>query len=353
MKTETLKIWGLSALILFTLFTSGCKKDGSGEAEGLPGDRKPVIVETAELRKTTYQFTISFPGIIKPFDRVDIGFKSSGRVETILFDEGDMLVKGDTLAVLEKDELEAAFRQAQASFDKADSSYKRNLQLLQDGTISPSEIERSEAEYKIKKAALDLSRIQLENATICAPISGRLAFRNIEEKEIALPNRTYFSIMNISDVMLEIGVPANHILKLSPGQKVVAGLESYPNERVLGEIYRVAIAADDFNKLFKVEIKIPNGNEILKPGMIVNAEIEVETFNDVYILPLNVINESDDDKYIFIARGGAAAKKILGDFAIFKDSIILKDRLDAGDRLITRGFRKLDDGVKIYEDTAK
>ncbi|MGR3319340.1 MAG: efflux RND transporter periplasmic adaptor subunit [Candidatus Anammoxibacter sp.] len=338
----------LFLLILIVLFNIGCGESVTKELHSVDKTNKGVLVKTIELKKEEYSYTKSFSGIVKPFDRVDIGFKISGRVDKILFDEGDALVKGDAMATLEKDELEALFRQAQASYDKAKSAYNRSKKLLKDGTISPSEIETSEAEYKVKEAALDLSRIQLENSTIFAPISGKLAFRSVEEKEVVLLNKTYFTIMNISDVILEIGVPEYQISQLFAGQKAISHVEAYPDDEFIGEIYKVAMAADDYNKLFKVEIKIPNSHELLKPGMIAKVEIETKTFTDIYLIPLNAIRDSNGDKYVYLERNGIAVKKILKEYYIHNNNVILINPLNEGDRLITKGQKLLNDGAKVY-----
>ena len=225
----------------------------------------------------------------------------------------------------------------------------RSKKLLQDGTISPSEIETSESEYKIKEAALDLSRIQIDNSIILAPISGKLAFRSIEEKEVVLPNKAYFTIMNINDIILEIGVPEYQISELLTGQKAIASVEAYPENEFIGEIYNVAMAADDYNKLFKVEIKIPNSHELLKPGMIAKVEIETKIFSDIYLVPLSAIRDSNGDKYIYLERNGVAVKKVLKDYYIHNNNVILINPIDKGDKLVIKGHQLLNDGVKVYE----
>ena len=335
---------------IIVLLFFGCNKRSTKESEGQESREKRIIVESVELRKSDYSFTLSFTGIIKPFARVDTGFKIAGRIDKIFFDEGDDVLKGDILAKLEKAELEASFRQAQASFNKAKRTYERSKKLLQqNGTISPSEVENAEADYEVKKAAMELSGIQLENAEIFAPISGKLAFKRIEEKEIVLPNMTYYTIMNTDDVILEIGVPEYLITRFSPGQIAVAVVDAYQQKRFTGRLYKVAIAANDTNKFFKVEVKIPNKHELLKPGMIANVRIEVETFKDIYLIPLNAIMELNGSKYIYIKRGHKAAKMKLKNFRIHKDNLILLDSLVPEDRIIVKGQQLLHDGAVVYE----
>lgn len=339
-------------LVLFLFIFFGCEKGvttvTNGSLNSTKGD-KFVLVKTKELKETTYSYTMNFSGIVKSFDRVDVGFNIAGRIDKIFFNEGDTVIKDDKLAVLMKEELEASYRQSKASFNKAKNAYKRNKKLLLDGTISSSEIESYEAEYKIKEAALDLSRIKLEYATLYAPISGKLAFRNIEEKEIVLPNMTYFTIMNIDNVILEIGVPEYQISKMFTGQKAIAKVDAYPGDKFEGEIYQVAVSVNDFNKLFKVEIKIPNKQELLRPGMIADVEIEIETFKNICLIPINAMLELNGNKYIYLERDGLAVKKFLEKFYIHNDNIILLDSLNKGDRLITKGHQMLSDGEKVYE----
>ena len=336
----------IAILFITVLFFVGCNKSSTKEADS---PEKRIIVESVELQKSNYSFTLSFTGIIKPFARVDLGFKIAGRIDKIFFDEGDAVLKGDLLAKLEKAELEASLRQAQASFNKAKRTYERSKKLRQDGTISPSEVENAEADYEVKKAAMELSGILLENAEIFAPISGKLAFKSIEEKEIVLPNMTYYTIMNTDDVILEIGVPEYLVTRFFPDQIAVAVVDAYPQKQFSGKIYKVAMAANDTNKFFKVEVKIPNKDALLKPGMIANVKIEVETFKDVYLIPLNAIIEINGSKYIYIKRGHKVVKTVLKDFRIHKENLILLDSLAHKDRIIIKGQQLLYDGAEVYE----
>lgn len=331
------------------MFHIGCKKSKTKNSAEVTKPDNRVLVKTVKLEKEDFLYKHDFSGIIRPFERVDIGFKISGRIEKIYFDEGDSVIKGETLAVLEKYELEASYRQAEASYKKAKSSYERSEKLSKDGTISPSEIENYEAEYKIKKAAQDLSRMQLENATLLAPISGKLAFRNVEEKEVVLPNTPYFSIMNVSDVILEIGVPEYQVADFYEGQKAYAGLEAYPGEVFYGEIYKVAVAADDFNKLFKVEIEFPNAQGILKPGMIALVQVAINNFEDVYLIPLNAVMENDEGKFIYLERDDIAIRKFLKNYYTYSTNIIMTQSINNNDRLIIKGQYLLNDGVEVYE----
>ncbi len=331
------------------VFHAGCGKEASKEPERVNVNDQKALIKSIVLEKEDHTFKLNFSGMVKPFERVDIGFKISGRVDRIFFDEGNDVLKADKLAVLERAELEAAFRQAEASFLKAKSSHDRNKRLLEDGTISPSEIERSEAEFKIKRAAQELSEIQLNNTELFAPITGKVAFRNIEEKEVVLPNKAYFTIMNVNHVIIEIGVPEYQISRLFTGKKATATLEAYPNEKFIGEVHNVAMAADDNNKLFKVEIKVKNDYELLKPGMIALVELQVEEFKDVYSIPLNVMSESEGKKYMFLSLNGTAKKHVLKNYHIHGSKCVLMDKLPEGSRLIVKGYHLLNDGMKVYE----
>ena len=344
----TNRIYTLILLILILTLYSSCKKKSSNNISIDTKTENAIPIKTIILEKKSYSFTHDFSGIIKPFNRVNLGFKIAGRIDKIYFDEGDRVVKDDILATLERDELEATVRQAEASYQKAKSSYARSKKLSDEGTISPSEIEKFEAEHKIKEAALDLARIQLKNTTLFAPFSGNLAFRSVEEKEMVLPGTSYFTIMNVSDVILEIGVPEYQIAEFYTDKKSIYQLEAFPTKEFRGEIHKVAVAADDFNKLFKVEIKIPNTYENLKPGMIALVVVEMDTFDNVYLIPLNAVMESDGGKFIFLAKDGVAVKKHLKDYQIHNENVIITELLNESNQLIVKGKQFLKNGTKIY-----
>lgn len=346
-KIFTKKTLSLFLVIVILTINPGCKKKSANNESDEAV--KQVLIKAQDLKKENYSHTLSFSGIVKPFERVDTGFKISGRINRIYFNESDYVQKGDKLATLEDDELSAFLRQAEASYLKAKNAYERSVKLLDDGTISPSEIESAEAEYKIKKASLDLSKVQLDNSTIFAPISGKLAFVNVKEKEVAKPNQAYFTIMNINDVIIEIGVPEYQITKLFEGQHATATLDVYHDIKITGAIFKVAIAADDFSRLFKVEVKFSNNQGLLKPGMIAKVEIETETFENIYLIPLNAILEQDNQKYVYFEKDGVARKKILQNYYLLNTHVIMADPVEDNARLIIKGHHLLKDGMNVYE----
>lgn len=338
--------------LLFALLAaySGCSRSVANNPDNSADNAAQVLVETRKLARQHISSTLSFSGVIKPFERVDIGFKIPGRIERLYFDEGDNVLKGDILALLEKDEYEAATSQAEASYYQAKSRYERSKRLFHDGTISPNEIEEAETGYKISKAALDLAKIQLKNATLFAPITGKLAFCNIKEKETVIPNKTYFTLMDISKVILEIGVPEYQISRLFPGQKANAVVEAVPGKEFIGEVYKVAVAIDDNNKLFKAEIRLSNESELLKPGMIARVEIETERFEDVYLVPMEAVIESNGERYIYLEKDGFALKKVIKNYYPHKTDIILIEPLNDSECLIVKGQQLLKDGIRVYEE---
>lgn len=338
--------------ILFALSTaySGCARSVANNPDNNVDNISRILVETQKLVRQHISSTLSFSGVIKPFERVDIGFKTPGRIERLYFNEGDAVLKGDILAFLEMDEYKAAASQAEASYYQAKSLYERDKKLFRDGAISPNEIEEAETGYKISKATLELANIQLKNASLFAPISGKLAFCNIKEKETVIANKTYFTLMDISKVILEIGVPEYQISRLFPGQRATAVVKAFPGKEFIGEVYKVAVAIDDNNKLFKVEISLPNESELLKPGMIARVEIETERFENVYLVPLEAVIESNGERYIYLERDGFAVKKVIKNYYPHKADIILNEPLKDSERLIVKGHQLLKDGIKVYEE---
>lgn len=177
---------------------------------------------------------------------------------------------------------EAGVALAQAQVDAAQAT----VDLLHNGATE-EEIAIAQAQVDMAAAQVALVEAQIAQLTLTAPIDGVVTTRSIHRGEMAQPGIPLMTIADLSTLKLVVYVPETQIGHVRVGQRVAIEVDSYPGQTFEGEVVTIAREAEftprnvqteeeRVNLVFAVEIRIPNPDGALTPGMPADATIYTE-----------------------------------------------------------------------------
>lgn len=197
----------------------------------------------------------------------------------------------DNLLAMRDNPLEAnvLVSSAQAQYDIAEANVgvaRAQLEAIRAGATQ-EEISVAESQVEQAEAALATLQVQLGKMTLLAPRTGVVLERMVNVGEIAPPNFSLLTIVDLDRVTLTVYVPENQIGLVKVGQEVRVKVDSYPERTFDARVVHIASRAEFTPKnvqtkeervstVFAVKIEIPNPDGALKPGMPADAEILVE-----------------------------------------------------------------------------
>ena len=345
-KARQLKNHGLIACMVILLLAFFISCGSNGESENAEKTEK-VRVRTASYRKTDYEHTLSFSGEVKAWKAVNLSFNVPGKIDSFYFDEGHGVKKGDLLARLEQDDYRTVRDQSYAQWEKAKRDYERSHRLGKEGSIPEQLVQDAETALKAAAAALEVAELNLKHCLLYAPFNGHVAYRYGEEKEMVAGGQVVFTLMDLSRVLVEVGVPEKNIDRIKKGQKASVNFEAIPGKTFEGAVTQVAVSSLPDIRLFKVEITIQNPKFIVKPGMTAILSIVIDKMEGVFIFSLDAAVLRDGKRAVFLALNGKAKKVTLEDYIISGDKIIIRDSLPEDGQIITAGQDVLFDGMEI------
>lgn len=341
-----------------------------------------VAVEIKRVERALIRDIGSYTGTLYPRSQFVVAPKVSGRLENILVEVGDLVKKDQLIALLDNDEYKQQVDQARAELEVARANLEegrnklviaereltRVRELRKKKIASESELDEAEANfmaqdarYKVsaaqveqKKAALKATEVRLSYTEIRASgISGDgqnwvVGERFVDKGSMLSPNTSIVSILDISTLTAVIHVIERDYSKVKMGQKAVVQTDVYPGREFAGEILRIAPLIKEASRQARVEIKVPNQDNLLKPGMFVRVQIEFEIHPDSIVIPLSAVVKRQGRSGIFIAD---LMDKKAG-FVPVTLGIIDGDRAEVTDppisgHLVTMGQHLLEDGTKI------
>ena len=199
------------------------------------------------------------------------------------------------------------------------------------------------------KANLHQAQLVLQDADLTAPFSGYILARNIELGNLVAPGTPAFTIADTSAVKIGFGVPEYAVRRLRLGQQFSIHLQDDPKE-YQGRVTSIAASADEKNRVFAVEVTLPNPKSYLKPGMIASLNILGVQNAPVPSVPLTAIvaDPASSARYaVFVAtdQGGrwvAHLREVnLGET---HESKVAVDGVKAGEKVVVVGAAGLKDG---------
>src|SRR3984957_16548107 len=360
-----------AVLLAMMTATTGCQQPTHVEA------KSPTPVHLVDVTLDSSSEDLRYSASVLPFAQASLSFKSAGYVTQIKqvvgadgrhrdIGSGDYVARGAVLAQIRHQDLKnqldqaaAMLRQAQAQHVEATQDYERAKALYATQSLIKPEFDQAQARFDSTlagvdqtKASLHQAQLALEDADLRAPFSGYILARNIELGNLAEPGSTAFTIADTSAVKISFGVPEYAIRHLRLGQQFSIHLQDDPKE-YSGRVTSIAASADEKNRVFAIEVTVPNPKSYLKPGMIASLTVSGVQKAPVPAVPLSAVvaDPASPGRYaVFLAReeGGkwvAHLREVtLGET---HESDVAVDGVKPGEKIVVVGAAGLKDGDSV------
>jgi RND family efflux transporter MFP subunit len=362
----------IAAMLFATLVAiSGCQEPTKVAA------KTPTPVHVADVGLYASSDDLRYSASVLPFAEAVLSFKSAGYVTEIKqvmgadgrrhnIGPGDYITRGSVLAQIrhqdlknQLDQASATLSAAQAQHLEATKDYERANTLYASESLTKPDFDRAQAKFDSTLAAVDQAKanvyqaqLALQDADLTAPFSGYILARNIELGNLAAPGTQAFTIADISSVKIGFGVPDYAVRPLRLGQQFSIHLQDDTKE-YNGRVTSIAASADEKNRVFAVEVTVPNPKASLKPGMIASLSLTGVHKSPVPEVPLNAIvaDPASPGHYaVFVAKDqGGTWVAHLRQVALGEthDSDVAVEGVNAGEKVVVVGAAGLKDGESI------
>src|SRR5665647_1226861 len=328
--TQNKFITAILISVFFSAFVScsgGAKSAAeTKEVEVLPEDIvelradqiKLANIETGTIEMQFMSGKLKVSGIVSvaPQNMATVCMPMGGFVKSTSLMPGNVVRKGQTLAILENQEfvdIQQQYLEAKNNLEYAEAEYQRHNELYKDDVYSQKNVQQVTSEYKnleaqVKALEQKLAMIGINpknfheddissSVAVVSPISGFVKTVNINIGKFVAPADVMFEIVNSDKLFLELTLFEKDAAKVAAGQKIrfFINNETEQHEAVIYQTGK-SISAD---KTYKVYASVPGTCKNVLPGMYVNAIIE-SSGNKVTAVPSDAVVSFDDKDYIFI-----------------------------------------------------
>jgi len=325
-------------------------------------------VRVAKATRINAPISLAASGVVEPMQTVAITTLVTGALLDVAFREGDFVKAGDLLFHIDPRPLEAEADQTRATVarDEAQLTAARNddaryQTLAAKGYVTQSDADQHHAAALADAAIVNADRatlrsalLNLEHATIRAPISGRTGSLIVRPGNIVSPSGGALVVINqLKPVLVRFPVPdqqfpavqravAAHPLLVRAASKDTADAPE------LGQLTFLDNAVDSLTGIVTAKATFPNENSRLWPGELVFLDVQLDVRKHVIAIPTPAILPGQDSSYVFVVgANNVAATRIVATGPEVNGMTVIDRGLQDGEVVVVDGQSRLNPGARV------
>ena len=339
----------LSVMMLCSSCQEQTAKQRGGEKSAI-GEKAPTRVVTQVVSPGMVDNTQTYVGIVEEREATAVSFTGMGVVKRMLVNEGQAISRGQLIAEMDNTQARNLLAGAEAQMTQATDAFERYKMLHEGGSLP--EVQWVEIQSKVAqaKSQLEVAKKNLADCRLTAPVSGIVGKRLVGTGETVLPSQAVVSILDISTVKVKVAVPEAEIGGISANTPTNVKVEAIGGSYQGGRIEK-GVSADALTHTYDIRINLVNSDKKLLPGMVASVRFISDGSQAVgrKMVPVTAVQRNADGHlFVWTVDQRKTAHRSQVKIGHTEGNCVLViEGLNMGDRIVTEGYQKLSEGMKV------
>ena len=366
--------WAIWAAALCLLCGGGfllSQRSSAPQSKGAKSRRGPaaIPVSVVQVKQGNIGVYISALGTVTPVYTVTVTSRVVGELVSVHYREGQIVHKGDLLAVIDSRPYQAVLTQAEGQLardqallknayidlDRYKMIYEQHAIPEQQLATQQATVDQDQGTVKLDQGNLDAAEVNVEYTKITAPIDGRVGLRQVDPGNIVQANGTaaLLTIAQLQPITVIFTMAEDYISDVAPqmraGRKLRVDALDRENqtEMAQGTVLTIDNQIDATTGTVKVRASFANRDYNLFPNEFVNAKLLVKTLNNVNLIPMASIQRNNEVAFVYVVNTNDTVQARNVTIATSDGNTAAVTGVNPGETIVTDGFDKLEDGVKV------
>jgi len=335
-----------------------------------PGQRQvPVAVAIAEKRSVPIR--LEALGTVTTMANVAVKTRIDSEIVEVKFADGQRVKQGDVLFVLDSRSIEAEMKRvqaviagAEAQFEQATRDVQRYAELVSKNATTIVTLNNAQTQVNVSRALADSNKatleglkVQLGYCTITAPISGRISMAMVKVGNVVRQADTapLATINQISPIYVSFTVPQRSLpdvrTALAAETASIEAIVPGSGARASGQVTMIENAVDAATGMVTIRATMPNAEEILWPGTLVNTQLMLRTEKRVAV-PATALQVSQAGSFVFVVKDDVARVRPVKVERTVDGRSVIESGLEEGEAVVTDGQLLLSNGTRVTRRSA-
>ena len=286
-----------------TLSLAACTTEAAPEEQ--PQQTRPsaaVNVAVAPIRPATEAQPIRVSGTVAPSEELKLSFKIGGVISAVYVDEGQFVKKGQLLARLDPQEIDAQVKQAEAGLEKLQRDLARVERLYADSVATLEQVQDLRTAVEVAENDRQIAKFNQQYAEIYAPSSGRILKRFGEGGEVISPGAPVLLLAAENKAqVIRVGLADVDVVKVRLGDRAEVRFAAWPGETFAAKVTESAAGADPRTGTYAVELSLLPHEQSVKNGFVGKVALLPTAGSEQVHLPIEALVEADAETITFYA----------------------------------------------------
>jgi len=335
-------------------------------------DNNNILVVAVDKVKEMSQYGISqsYIGEVEAARKSRVGFEIGGMLKEISYDEGDLVQKGDILAILDTErlrarraELAATRDQAQANLELAQITRQRTKEALDLNAVSFQEYDQADKDHKAKKASLEQAKsavnsldVDIEKSKLKAPFNSVISKRFLDEGEVIQPGEEVLEILERTNPQIRIGFSSSMVEEVNVEDEVLVTVNG---TEYIARVKSVLPLRSQNTRTVDVILSLDKAFENVRHGDLATVTIQKSIPKNGFWLPMTALTESSRGLwscYVAVplneseANEGASHKLDRRELELLHQEsgrVFVRGTISEGDLVVSKGIQRLVNGLLV------
>jgi multidrug efflux system membrane fusion protein len=339
-------------------------------AGGKHGANGPMPVSVVDAKTGSIPIVVNALGTVTSLANVTVRTQIAGQLTEVAYTEGQNVKQGDFLAQIDPRPYQLALNQAQGQLQRdqallqtAQTDLKRYQTLMAQDSIAKQQLDTQASLVKQYKGAIAIDQAQVETAKlnlqychIVAPVNGRVGLRQVDQGNYVQTGDTngIVVITQTQPISVIFSVPEDNLPSIMKrlAANVTLAVTAYDRSQTTilakGVLTTVDNVIDPTTGTFKIRATFDNADNALYPNQFVNAQLLVDTLDNVIVLPSAAIQRGQPGTFVYVVKPDSTVtmtKVTIG--ATSGDNVAVLSGVTEGQKVVSDGGDKLKDGAKV------
>ena len=306
-----------------------------------------VNVQADTLHVENVNAKYSYSGTFEPNKETKISAELQGKINTLLVDVGSVVIKGQTLVLLDNSLLKLQVQTIDVQVEGLEADVKRFIILAKADAIQGVQLEKAELGLKSAKVQRAILLEQINKTTIKAPFQGVVTAKLSEEGAFAAPGVPLLQITDITNLKFTVNVPENDLRQFKLNHSYTITADAYPEISFTGKVTMIGSKAN-IGSSFPIQFTLNNTSDLkIKSGMFGKVNLENASQEMGIIIPASTMVGTAIQPQVYLIKNGKSVMQNITISKNIQNKVVVSSGLKEGDVIVTNGFINLYDGANI------
>lgn len=337
----------IHCFILFTLLLclSSCGLKSTDQQQV-----QPIYVETLTIAEQKQINAHSYVGKMEESASIPISSPTGGMVTQLYVANGDHVVEGQPLLVLDSIQAYNSLQIALATLQQATDGYQRAQQVFEQGGVTEQKMVELRSQLQQAQSMLAIARKRLDDCTITAPRTGIVAECNLQIGQNIAPAVPIMTLLDIQNYKVSFDVPEKDISTIAIGDNGTMSIEALRISDIPIRVIEKNLIANRLSHTYTVTAELTHATQAVKrqimPGMVGKIQLQTQAVEGI-VIPATCIHTQTRSTIVWVVDNGKAMRRQIEVGPYTADGVLVTNGLSVGDVIITSGYQKMYNGAPI------